>query len=304
MQNIDYQDAGKELRCVGDFIRWATSVFRQKHLFFGHGTDNAWDEAVQLVLQLLHLPMESDPLVFHSRLTTAERKGLVKAIQERVELRKPLPYITHQAWCAQMQFYVDENVLIPRSPLSEWIEKHFEPWIDADTVQSILEVGTGSGALAIIAALNFPDARVDAVDISDEALAVAKINVDHYGLQQQINLIHSDCFQALGDKCYDVILSNPPYVGAEEMTMLPKEYLHEPRIALEARDNGLKIVLELIAKANKHLNPEGILLVEVGNSQDALIQRLPQVPFVWLEQERGGQGIFLLTKKQIDEINW
>lgn len=299
---IDYQQAVVEMITVGDWIRFATSSFERSGLCFGHGTDNAWDEAVRLVLAILHLPPEADVAVFSAKVLSSERLELVAAMQRRIADRVPVPYITHEAWCMGLPFYVDERVLIPRSPIAEWIEKQFEPFIDSNKVRSILEIGTGSGCLAIASALNFPDAEIDAVDISEDALAVATINVRRHEMEDQVHLIQSDCFQNLNGQKYDIIISNPPYVGETEMATLPQEYRHEPSSALQADDEGFAIVLEIIAVSEKYLNKDGILVVEVGNSQWLLHERLPQLPFTWLEQEHGGHGLFVLTKKQLSEL--
>lgn len=302
IENNEYSQAVSELHTLGDWVRFAASCMTRAEVYFGHGTDNAWDEAVQLVLQLLHLPPDANPLVFHTRLIDAERLRVVDALRARIEARKPLPYITHQAWCMGLPFYVDERVLIPRSPFAEWIAKHFEPWIDYQQVSAILEIGTGSGCLAIACALQFPDARVDAVDVSADALAVAKQNVARHHVEEQVELLLGDGYGPVATRQYDIIFSNPPYVGAAEMATLPAEYAHEPRGALEAADNGLALVKRIIAEATTHLRPGGILVVEVGNSDEALQAAMPEVPFVWLEQEQGGHGLFLLTYDDLQAL--
>ncbi len=226
-------------------------------------------------------------------------KSLANIIQLRITTRKPLAYLLKQGLFNGLTFYIDERVLVPRSPLAEWIEKQFIPWINPESVQNILDIGTGSGCIAIHAALTFPQALVDAVDISPEALAVAAINIKRYQLEDNINLYHSNCFAALDKKKYDIILSNPPYVGEKELASLPPEYLHEPRMALHAEEEGLAIVIQIIREAKQFLSPQGILVVEVGNSEFPLTNQFPQLPFTWLELERGGQGLFLLTAEQL-----
>ncbi len=291
-----------QLQSIGDWIRWSVSVFQEAQVHFGHGTDNAWDEAVQLVLQILHLPIDVDPKVFNTTLLAYEQQRLFVALRERVEARKPLPYITHQAWCLGVPFYVDERVLIPRSPFAEWIEKGFQPWVDADAVQHILEIGTGSACLAVLAALHFPQAQVDAVDIDPQALAVAEINVAKHGLQEQIRLSRSNLFAQLDQhKQYDIIFSNPPDVGEAEMQTLPPEYHHEPLHALQAADDGLALVIDMLRHGADYLTDNGILMVELGYSAAALQQRFPRLAFTWLHQENGGEGLFLLTKNQLNE---
>lgn len=291
------------LTTIGDWIRWAASRFNEAKLHFGHGTDNAWDEAVQLVLQVLHLPVEADRCVFYAHVTETERQDLLDMISRRIHTRKPLPYLTKKAWFMGLPFYVDERVLIPRSPFGEWINKQFVPWINPDRVQRILEIGTGSGCMAIAAAFAFPDAQIDAVDLSEDALSVAGINVAEYHLEDRVHLIQSNCFSAIEpDGQYDLIISNPPYVSAEEMKTLPPEYHQEPKHALEADHEGLSVVDIILQQAAKYLAIDGILVVEVGNTADHLIRRFPKVSFTWLKQEHGeSDSLFLLTREQLKE---
>lgn len=290
----------KYLVSLGDWVRWGASRFNEAGLFFGHGTENAWDEAVNLVLTALHLPPDTHPSVFQAVLTPTERLKIFELIQERITTRQPLAYLLKQAWFCEKPFYVDQRVLIPRSPIAEWLEKQFEPWIDPERVGQILDIGTGSGCIAIGAAWAFPEAQVDAVDISHDALAVAAINVKRYGLQDRVHLLQSDCFAHLAPKKYDIILSNPPYVGAQEFASLPVEYTHEPASALQAGTDGLDIVRKILADAKRFLAPGGILVVEVGNSDAALAQAFPHLPCTWLDLERGGQGLFLLTEQELE----
>ncbi len=291
----------KETRTVGDWIQEAAQQFEAADLCFGHGTDNAWDEAVQLVMHVLKEPPDSNASVSARGVSESQAEQIVALIQERIKTRKPLPYLTHQAWFMGMPFYVDERVLVPRSPFAEWIERAFSPWIDSARVTRILDMGTGSGCLAIACATVFPHAIVDATDIDKEALAVAAINVSQYQLSDRVQLIQSDGFTALADRRYDVIISNPPYVGRKEMNRLPKEYRHEPKNALEADDEGLAIAIRLLKEAKNHLTEHGIFLMEVGYNAEALQARFPNVPFMWLEQERGGEGLLLLDKKQLSD---
>lgn len=289
-----------DIKTIRDFIRLATSQFNETGLYYGHGTDNAWDEAVQLVLHTLHLQHDINPAVLDARLTQEERSKLLALIHERVEKRIPVPYLTHEAWFAGLPFYVDERVLIPRSPIAELIENRFEPWIDPERVHHILDLCTGSGCIAIASTNAFPDAEVDASDISPDALAVAKINVLRHTAEDQVQLHQSDLFSALPSKKYDIIVSNPPYVSLAEMAELPPEYLHEPSLGLTAGTHGLDFALRILQKASDYLAPEGILIVEVGNSEYALSEQFPDIPFTWLEFQRGGGGVFLLTKEQLD----
>lgn len=287
-----------ELQTIRDFIRWAVSRFNEANLYYGHGTDSAWDEAIALILHTLFLPHTVDPSVLDAHLTATERENLFKIIERRMNERIPVPYLTHEAWFSGLSFYVDERVLIPRSPIAEIIENEFQPWIHPDSVHDILDVCTGSGCIAIACAKMFPDAIVDASDISPEALAVAKINILRHEVEDQVHLHQSNLFQTLPKKKYDIIVSNPPYVNLQEMKELPPEYHHEPRLGLAAGSQGLDVVLEILREAHRYLKPNGILIVEVGNSEAALIEQFPEIPFTWIEFQRGGGGVFLLNEEQ------
>ncbi len=292
-------EAITELRTIRDMLRWAVSRFNAAQLFYGHGTDNAWDEAVALVLHTLHLPLDVDPKIIDARLTQSERCAIAELISRRILDRVPAAYLTHKAWFAGLAFYVDERVLIPRSPIAELIEQQFSPWIESQDVNNILDLCTGSGCIAIACANYFPDAQVDAIDISKDALAVAKTNCDQHQVTEQVNLIESNLFEKINNKKYDIIVSNPPYVAAAEMQALPKEYQHEPALGLAAGNDGLDIVKHILKQAKQHLTPHGILIVEVGNSEEALIKQFPDLPFTWLEFQRGDGGVFLLTAEQL-----
>jgi len=290
-----------ELYTIRDFIRWAVSRFNEANLYYGHGTDSAWDDAVALILHTLHLPHDINPMVLDARLTQDERQALAKVLDRRIHERMPVPYLTHQAWFAGLSFYVDERVLIPRSPMAELIENHFQPWAE-HPIERILDLCTGSGCIAIACAKAFPDALVDAADISTEALHVAEQNVREHACEDQVHLYQADIFDGLPAHQYDLIISNPPYVDAEDMATLPPEYHHEPSLALAAGQDGLDIVTRLLRDAIHHLNPHGLLIVEVGNSEVALADRFPHLPFMWLEFQRGGGGVFLLTYEQLHAI--
>ena len=290
----------QELQTIRDFIRYATSLFNEAGLYFGHGTDNAWDDATTLILHSLHLPMDINPVVLDAHLTHPERMKLSQLIEVRVSKRIPVPYLTHEAWFSGLSFYVDERVLIPRSPIAELIANQFQPWIDPERVYHILDLCTGSGCIAIACAKAFPDAQVDASDISADALAVAKINVLRHGVEEQVHLYESDLFKSLPMKKYDIIVSNPPYVSSEEMQSLPQEYMHEPSLGLSAGNDGLDFATHILKEAHRYLASDGILVVEVGNSEYALLEKFPDLPFTWVEFQRGGGGVFILPAKALE----
>jgi ribosomal protein L3 glutamine methyltransferase len=292
-----------ELQTIRDYVRFATSRFHEAGLYYGHGTDNAWDEAILLVLRALHLPHDINPAVLDARLTKEEQLVLANLIEKRATDRIPLAYLIHEAWFAGLSFYVDERVLIPRSPIAEQIESQFSPWLASpDSVEHILDLCTGSGCIAIACAKAFPRAEVDASDISSEALAVANINVLRHGVEDQVTLHESDLFAALPAKKYDIIVSNPPYVSVEEMLSLPPEYGHEPKLGLEAGVEGLDFVMRILRNAKSYLKQNGIVVIEVGNSQEALMNRLPGMDFTWLEFENDSGGVFVLTAKQLEQV--
>lgn len=301
----DYASVKAELQTLRDFLRWTTSRFLEAGLFYGHGNEDAFNEASQLLLSRVNLPVNELPELFlDARLTSDEKDKLLCLIEKRIEQRIPLPYLTHEAWFAGLPFYVDERVLIPRSPFAELIDNQFQPWLESpDELGRILDLCTGSGCIAIALAMAFPEATVDAVDISEDALAVADINIKKHELQDQVRAIQSDCWQAIEpQQQYDLIVSNPPYVGAEEMAGLPAEYRHEPASALEAADNGLALVREILLNAADYLSDNGLLFVEVGNSDLAVDAAWPDMAFMWLEFESGGHGIFMLDKAQCIEF--
>lgn len=291
------------LTTIRDYIRWGASRFTEAKICFGHGSVTALDEAAAMVLHTIHQPYNLAESYLESVLTLKERQAVVDIIDRRIKERKPAAYLTHEAIFAGLAFYVDERVLVPRSPIAELIEQRFAPWVDEEQVGHILDLCTGSACIAIACAYAFPDALVDAVDLSTDALDVAEINVDKHQLAESVTLYHSDLFQKLPDTKYDVIVSNPPYVSLEEWEQLPAEFRAEPDMGFKGGHSGLDIVLRILVDANKHLAEQGILVVEVGSSAETLQDRFPNVPFYWLGFERGGDGVFLLTAEQVNQYN-
>ncbi len=290
-----------DLESIRDFIRWAFSCFEQADLFYGHGTDNAWDEAVALVLQSLSLPFDTPDLILQSKLIPVEKQLLADRIKRRINDKTPVAYLTNKALFCDSEYYVDERVLVPRSPIAELIENHFEPWIDSNKVSNILDLCTGSGCIAIACAQYFPDAIVDAGDISSDCIEVAEIN--RQKLQQDnVAFYQSDLFEQIPDRKYHIIVSNPPYVDAEDFDDIPEEFLAEPKLGLTSGSDGLQLTRQLLKRAKQFLHDDGILVVEVGNSAMALEETYPDVEFTWLEFERGGHGVFLLNKQQLDSF--
>ncbi len=279
-------------------IARATRRLRRAGAFFGHGTDNARDEAIALVLHVMQLPHDAPRKVLGRRVTAAQLARFEGLMARRADERVPLAYLTHESWFAGLPFYVDERVLVPRSAIAELIERRFEPWAPP-RVRDILDMGTGSGCIGLACAKAFPRARVDATDIDAGALEVAAINRRRLRLTRRVRLIESDHFAALSGASYDIIVSNPPYVGEREMRGLPREYRHEPRHALASGREGLDSVATILRSAAHHLRPLGLLVVEVGNTERALMRAYPKVPFTWLQFERGGGGVFLLTREQL-----
>ncbi|HTP37978.1 MAG TPA: 50S ribosomal protein L3 N(5)-glutamine methyltransferase [Steroidobacteraceae bacterium] len=263
-------------------------------LYYGHGTDNPRDDAAALVWHVMKLAPGAPRRVYEKRVPAAALARMEALAERRIGERVPVVYLTQRCWFAGLQMFVDPRVLIPRSPLAELIEARFQPWITPSRVRRVLDLGTGSGCIALACAKAFPKARVDATDISPDALAVARINIRHHRLGRRVRALQSDHFAALKGRSYDIIVSNPPYVGQRELAGLPAEYAHEPRLALEAGKDGLDSVRAILAEAGRHLNPGGILVVEVGNSEHAVRRQFPTLPFIWLQFERGGGGVFLL----------
>ncbi|WP_250658371.1 50S ribosomal protein L3 N(5)-glutamine methyltransferase [Alkalimarinus coralli] len=299
-QALFADDVVGALTTIRDYIRYAISCFNQADVFYGHGTDNAWDEAVQLVLKTVHLPWDMSDVVMDSGLTLTERRLILSRIKSRVVNRTPAAYLVGEAWFMGLPFYVDERVLVPRSPIAEMIENGFQPWLKADPVTDILDLCTGSGCIGIASALVFPEARVDLVDLSEDALEVAAINIEKHSLAGRVSCIQSDVFENVTKK-YQVIVSNPPYVDAKDISEMPQEFRNEPRLGLAAGEDGLDIVRRILAEARRHLTDDGILIVETGNSWEALEAAYPEVPFTWIEFEHGGHGVFIMSAAELDQ---
>ncbi len=285
------------MNSLGDFIQATEQAFLAAKLSFGHGTDNAWDEAVALARAVLTLPADCDRSVLTRILTSTEINRLNELTQQRIESRIPVPYLVQEAWFAGYKFYVDERVIIPRSPMGELITTRCQPWLGKKPIRRILDLCTGSGCIAIACAHAFPEAKIDAIDISTDALAVAEKNIEQHACADRVTLYESDLFKACPIEPYDIILSNPPYVDAEEMACLSVEYQHEPMLALAAGVDGLDLVRQLLKEAPQHLTSPGYLFVEVGHSQTALREQYPALPFTWLNFQQGGEGVFLLMKE-------
>jgi ribosomal protein L3 glutamine methyltransferase len=290
--------AAEELHTIRDFIRWGASRFAEAELCYGHGTDNPVDESMLLVLNALSLEPGLPDELLRGRLTHEEKQRILELFSRRVTERIPAAYLTGRAWFAGLCFKVDHRVLVPRSPIAEWIERGFSPWLEYDGVERILDIGTGSGCIAIACAMAFPEASVDAVDASADALEVARTNVREHGVEDRVRVIESDLFSGV-DGLYDLIVSNPPYVDAATIAALPEEFLHEPRVGLAGGEDGLDLVTRLLGEAARHLRPDGVLVVEVGASRPALTEAFPCVPFVWLELARGGENVFLLRAEDL-----
>ena len=291
-------DSPDSVLTLGDAIAWGEAQFKLAGLHFGHGTDNAWDEAAWLVLHAMGLPVEQVHQKLGLRLTDADKINVFSLLRARVEQRRPAAYVTGEAFFAGLRFYVDERVLVPRSPIAELIEVGFEPWIEAQRVRRILDLCTGSGCIGIACAVAFPGARVDLSDVCPDALAVARKNVSRHNLGRRARVIQSDLFERLEGKRYDIIVSNPPYVDQASMRALAAEYRYEPDVGLRGGPDGLELVSRILRKAGVHLNPNGLLVVEVGGSDRALQKEFARVPFMWLEFEHGGEGVFVLTAEQ------
>lgn len=294
----DYSDI-QELKTIRDFIRWGASEMNRHEVYFGHGFTSALDEAVYACLFALKLPNDWPTTYFDTRLIESERKTVYELLMLRVKSRVPLSYLTNEAWFCGLKFYVDQRVLVPRSPIAELIQNQFEPWVDPESVQSILDLCTGSACIAIACQYAFPNAHVVASDLSKDALEVASINVQQHGLADDLELIESDCFHSIPAQKFDLIVSNPPYVDANDLASMPDEYGQEPAMGLGSGDDGLDLTFKILNQATDYLSDHGVLMVEVGNSAMALVELLPNVPFSWVEFEQGGDGVFYISSEDL-----
>lgn len=294
--------AHNELITVRDYIRYAVSRFNAAELFFGHGSDNAWDEAVYLTLHTLNLPLDRLEPFLDARLLPHERDALLEIFRRRCEERLPAAYLTNEAWLGEQRFYVDERVIVPRSFIAELLQEQLTPWIeDPWAISSALDLCTGSGCLAILTALAFPEAQVTAVDLSKDAISVAERNIADYHLNDRVHPVLSDAFTQLKGQRFDLIISNPPYVDAKSVDALPPEYLHEPEMALGSGEDGLDFTHIILRQAKKHLTPDGLLVVEIGHNREVLEAAYPTLPFTWLDTTAGDEYVFLLRAEDLPD---
>ncbi len=297
MKSINKSSIAKK-RTLKSAIEYTESELLKGEAFFGHGTDNAWDEAVWLVLSALQRPVDQLINDANKLLNSNEIKKINYLIQKRIKNKKPLAYLTNQAWFCGLEFYVDERVIIPRSPIAECILNGFDPWLDITSAKSVLDLCTGSGCIALAIAHYFPHLSVDASDFSQDALDVAKINRKNMDLEDRVNLVYSDAFRNIAEKKYDLIVSNPPYVDLPDYRSMPKEFCHEPEMALISGNDGLFVTNQILRQAKKYLSDQGVLIVEVGNSKKHLIDKW-DLPFEWIDFEYGGEGVFVLRANQL-----
>ncbi|MCZ8395501.1 50S ribosomal protein L3 N(5)-glutamine methyltransferase [Achromobacter ruhlandii] len=295
-----YQSARQELLTLRDLIRYGVSRLNAAQVALGHGSDNAWDETVYLVLHALHLPLDTLEPFLDARVLTEERNRVLELIDRRVTERVPAAYLTNEAWLRGHRFYVDARVIVPRSPIAELLDEGLSPWVqDAQAIDSVLDMCTGSGCLAILSALAFPYAKVDAVDVSPDALEVARRNVDDYGLGDRLALHQSDLFDSLPERQYDVIVCNPPYVNSGSMDVLPQEYRHEPHLALAGGADGMDLVRRILQAAPRYLSENGVLVLEIGHERDFFEAAFPELSPVWLDTEAASDQLLLLTREQL-----
>ncbi|MBT3205263.1 MAG: 50S ribosomal protein L3 N(5)-glutamine methyltransferase [Gammaproteobacteria bacterium] len=296
---MEHKELTESLTTLRDYIRWGSSEFYRHNLTFGHGFSRALDESVYLVLHALALPFDWPESYFDTRLTETEREKVLNLLMKRIYSRKPSAYLTNEAWFCGLPFYVDERVLVPRSPIAELINNHFEPWLDATRVDNILDLCTGSGCIAIACQYAFPAAQVSASDLSADAIEVATRNRQKHGFEQTLSLYESDLFEKIPTRKFDLIVSNPPYVDAQDMADLTDEFKAEPEMGLAAGDDGLEIVDRMLSNAADYLTDHGLLVVEVGNSQMAMMEKYQHLPLSWIEFENGGSGVFCITAQDL-----
>ena len=291
-----------ELSSIRDWLRYAVSRFEDSDVFFGHGTSNAYDEAVWLIFGFLHLPHDTIENFLDAHLTSKEKKDLSFLIEKRINDKIPTAYLLNEAWLRDYKFYVDERVIVPRSLIAESLSENLYPWIDdPEKIYSALDLCTGSGCLGIMMAHSFQNAMIDLVDLSEKALQVAEINVNHYGLHDRIELIQSDLFNGLEGKKYDLIISNPPYVNQTSVDSFPMEFLKEPSMALGSGEDGLDHTIRIIHEAKQHLNDDGMLIVEIGHNKEILLKKFPELQFQWLDVSLGNDFVFMLEKSQLPD---
>ncbi len=287
------------LTTIRDMVRWAATRFNANELFFGHGTDNALDEALALVMYCLSLDYSLPDNYLDCHITATEKQTVINLIEQRITTRKPLAHLTGKTWFAGLEFNINEHVLVPRSPVAELISNGFYPWADPEQVHSILDMCTGSGCIGIATAVYLPETQVVLSDISEKALGVAQENITKHHLAERVQAVRSDVFDDIPAGGFDIIISNPPYVSEQEYRELPAEYLKEPKLGLTAEEDGMAIVARILAAADRFLNPEGVIIIEVGDSADLLMQRYPEIPFNWIDFEQGGDGVFVMTKDEL-----
>lgn len=291
-----------ELSSIRDWLRYAVSRFEDSDVFFGHGTSNAYDEAVWLIFGFLHLPHDTIENFLDAHLTSKEKKDLSFLIEKRINDKIPTAYLLNEAWLRDYKFYVDERVIVPRSLIAESLSENLYPWIDdPEKIYSALDLCTGSGCLGIMMAHSFQNAMIDLVDLSEKALQVAEINVNHYGLHDRIELIQSDLFNGLEGKKYDLIISNPPYVNQTSVDSFPMEFLKEPSMALGSGEDGLDHTIRIIHEAKQYLNDDGMLIVEIGHNKEILLKKFPEIQFQWLDVSLGNDFVFMLEKSQLPD---